>query len=952
MSKLNNIFKIFLIILILFLSIASLSANDLGNNELIEIKTLDDDQKTFTDLNDEINGNSSSFITLHDDFYLQDDEYDIFKNGINISKNEFTINGNGHTIYASSPDGSNSRIFNITGYNVLIYNITFVGGYGTAGGAIYNTGDKLELKDNIFKDNGASYFGGAIYNEGNNFTLTGVNQFFNNVVSLYGGAIFNKGDNFLIDGNNLFNGNYADYSGGAIANNGTNFKVKGSNIFKNNSADSNGGAIINNGTNSIITGNNEFLDNSAGYGGAILSLAGNFKINGSNIFKNNTALFYAGAFYNHLAANVTISGSNEFIENNVLTEDPFKGGGAIFNEKGENFLINGSNTFKNNNANTSSGGAIFNKEGNNFSIIGKNTFKGNIANYGGAISLDYSKYFILEGENTFLNNIAIDLDDREGYGGGIYLYFTDFGNLSGASFINNSAYGGAGIFIDESNVQILDNMNFLNNSAYYAAGIGIYLSENITILNNYFKNNIAELKGSDIVNENGSIFLKNNTGPIFVKIASTGEITSQTFFKLLNGGILNAPFNTTILLYASLTDDKNNFITNQTITFKFANETLITNNTLDSGLYYYYYDVNLEPGNYTVTGSVDLLENVSIRNGTLNIISMNLISGNLTLFYKNGSQYIVRLVDYEGNPIYNESVLIRINKIVYERITDINGYAYLNINLNPSNYTVISYIDYVVNTNNVEVKPTIVAQDLNKTYKNESQFNALILDGKGDPLINYTVSFNINGVIYYRNSDKNGIATLNINLSPGKYIVTVNRNDTGLNMSYNIEVLSNIISSDLTKYYRNGSQFTALMVDNIGNPFKNTEVKMNINGIMYYRNTTDEGIVTLNINLNPDEYIITIYHPENQYAQSNLIKVLAILVNSTFDDNKFSITALDDMGKIAINKTVSFNINGVISSSVTDNNGVAILNVNLNPASYIITSSYNEYSTSEKIDVL
>ena len=57
-------------------------------------------------------------------------------------------------------------------------------------------------------------------------------------------------------------------------------------------------------------------------------------------------------------------------------------------------------------------------------------------------------------------------------------------------------------------------------------------------------------------------------------------------------------------------------------------------------------------------------------------------------------------------------------------------------------------------------------------YKDGSKFMVSVLDSQGKPLANAKVTFNINGVLYTRTSDSQGIAKLNINLMAGKYIIT------------------------------------------------------------------------------------------------------------------------------------------------------------------------------------
>lgn len=64
----------------------------------------------------------------------------------------------------------------------------------------------------------------------------------------------------------------------------------------------------------------------------------------------------------------------------------------------------------------------------------------------------------------------------------------------------------------------------------------------------------------------------------------------------------------------------------------------------------------------------------------------------------------------------------------------------------------------------IKVLPTILADNLVKYYLNGSQFYVKVIDGSGNPIVNTNVSMNINGVFYVRQTNSEGIATLNIKL--------------------------------------------------------------------------------------------------------------------------------------------------------------------------------------------
>ena len=230
----------------------------------------------------------------------------------------------------------------------------------------------------------------------------------------------------------------------------------------------------------------------------------------------------------------------------------------------------------------------------------------------------------------------------------------------------------------------------------------------------------------------------------------------------------------------------------------------------------------------------------------------------LVKIYKNDSAFEVNV----GQS--NLSVTFVLNGVTYNRSTDENGSARLAINLNPGNYTIKTIFNKTSVENNIEVLPTLIANDLVKYFKNESQFLISLIDGEGKFLRGKNITMNINGVFYTRMTNENGTAKLNINLNPGTYVLTAIDQVTGLKMSYNITVLPVLSAKDLNMSYKDGSKFTAKLVDGQGKAYANQSVTFNVNGVFYNRATDENGIARLNINLMAGEYIITSsYNGEN-----------------------------------------------------------------------------------------
>lgn len=236
-------------------------------------------------------------------------------------------------------------------------------------------------------------------------------------------------------------------------------------------------------------------------------------------------------------------------------------------------------------------------------------------------------------------------------------------------------------------------------------------------------------------------------------------------------------------------------------------------------------------------------------------IANSIKSSNLVKYYKNASRFSADV------NVANANVTFSINGINYTKTTDENGTAYLNINLRPGTYNITTFFNGINKTNTVTVLSTITGDDLVKYYKNGTEFYAKFVKGNGEALANRNVTFNINGVFYIRETDSNGIAKLNINLRPGNYTLTATDPETGLDIGFDITVLPTIIAKNLTKTYLNASQFNARFVKGNGDSLANVNVTFNINGVFYTRQTNNDGLATLDINLMPGKYIITAIEP-------------------------------------------------------------------------------------------
>ena len=365
--------------------------------------------------------------------------------------------------------------------------------------------------------------------------------------------------------------------------------------------------------------------------------------------------------------------------------------------------------------------------------------------------------------------------------------------------------------------------------------------------------------------------------------------------------------------------------------------------------------------NITTTYSGDAKYDLMTKKGNITVIpnvDVNLDVDDVVMVYHDGTRLVAKLTDYQGKPIVNATIYFNINGVNYARTTDANGTASIALNLESGAYPVIvayngsaSYSKISKNIT-VTINPSIIADDLVKMYKNDTKFSAKFLGSDGKVLANTTVKFNINGVLYTRTTNNDGVGSLAINLRPGEYVLTAYNPVTGEQQGFNITVKSLIVTQDLTKYYMNASSFQATIYDKNGSLAVGKNVTFNINGVFYTRTADENGVVSLAINLRPGEYIITTIY-EGLDIGNNVV-VLPTLVTSDLnmtyrDGSKFTAQTLDGQGKPLVNQNVTFNVNGRLYFKTTGDDGVASLTINLMSGKYIITSYWNDFQTGNTI---
>ena len=278
---------------------------------------------------------------------------------------------------------------------------------------------------------------------------------------------------------------------------------------------------------------------------------------------------------------------------------------------------------------------------------------------------------------------------------------------------------------------------------------------------------------------------------------------------------------------------------------------------------------------------------------------------------------------------------------------------------------IVSYNGVVNKTVAVNISPdrnpVLNISDIVMIYKDGTRMVAVLTDYLGNPIANAIVYFTINGKTYNKTTDVNGTASMGLNLASNVYKATVSYNgsDKYNAVSKNITVTINptIISKDLVKMYQNATRFYAKFTDSTGKAIANKEIRFNINGVFYTKKTDKDGVADLGIMLRPGNYILTAYNSVTGEEKGFNITVKSLIMQNDLtkyylNASRFEATVYNKDGSLAVNKEVTFNINGVFYHKKTDENGVASLGIALRPGEYTITTMVDGLDIGNRVSVL
>lgn len=759
----------------------------------------------------------------------------------------------------------------------------------------------------------------------------------------------------------------ANYSNGIFSISADNVVIKNV-IFKNvYTTTSNGGAIAWNGKYGKLI-NCTFINNHATNGGAVYWNSYRAEMSDCN-FINNSAT-NGGAFY--LAYYSVVMSNCKFIDNSATNN-----GGAMNLYA---FQPNGISNFVFINNTASNGGAIYSTVENGGLQVSNSIFNNNNAsNSGGAINA----YWLEISDCDFNSNCA-------SYGGALSLGYFNYNTISKCNFNYNVADNGSAIrlttYLCPDNCYF-DGQNKNYNKYFY---IENKLSPELSV-------NAYDINLNEVLNIEAS-FASNINGNLSFNLINTrtGAIAYSSY-SLLDGTLSNIQLSVPnlksgkYLLYVDYYGD--NLFNSTSITQDLEVIGLPSNIEFEVNNISWGDSIVISP---KLTAGATGLIDIYVDGKYLDTIS---VGSNYKLVGLGGPYSTVTL-NYLGDDVYrscdhSEKINVkRLNSIMNISEIESGKLSTVSIILNEDasgkitvNFNGKKYSGNLKNGIFTFTTLNLMSGDMsiNIVYNGDSKYDSFEVNDKVNVILKESpIDLKINNSLY--GEDK--LLSPKVSGSLGKFEIYVDGEYKTVIKEGNTYTLSNL---DLGKhtvrlvyldgvYYANteyltsftvykkypieftvkpiifnsGENFYAKFYDEYGKVLDNKYVIFNINGDNYSTRTDSKGIAYIPTELEIGEYDVTIINPVvNENATVNLLIFTSIesenMVVDKNTDFEFKAIFLDNDANELVNTPIIFKINNEEKIINTNNDGVAMLKLNLGVGTYEIYST-NTITNENKVN--
>ena len=589
----------------------------------------------------------------------------------------------------------------------------------------------------------------------------------------------------------------------------------------------------------------------------------------------------------------------------------------------------------------------------------------------------------------------------------------DLGNYTAKVYNGNKVYGTAKVTIvslphNAYSVNVsIKNVNYIGNSLISLLDSQIHMSISSTSRYSYkydFYLKVYDSDNIEIISERyyGTVASTSLTYQIPALTFNPGQYTIKIIHATNNYLLNSVNFTMHSVDYSGYSVDINNTIStfglvnlNFTVSsgihmhdfyFKIYdsdNKEIFNKRFYDTKyakLYYCLYDLNINPGVYTIkilnTDDNHLMKKVKLTVNSVpysaysvNVSDVNvnyLSDGNITMSISPASSYYMYKYDF-----YLKIYTSTYSEVFSERYYNTSYSAPITYHFNATRFNPGTYIIKIINAEDKhqlnscyleigKIISNIIVSPISSSYNEDKHLLINLKDNQGYAIRNASLSVNLNGIKTLI-TDANGEAKLSIkDLVPNNYTALISFSGNNLykqsSVSVNVNIMkqsTQIISSSILCNYNGGVNLVITLKDGNGNVISGVQVCINLNGVKYLT-TDNNGQVKLSTNgIAPNIYSAEITFEGNENYNSSNINVTVTVnkdstslssdaVTTTYNINKeLVITLKDSRGNPIKCIDISVDLNGVKTFTTDAKGQVKIATGNLIPMTYTAKITFN-----------
>jgi len=331
-----------------------------------------------------------------------------------------------------------------------------------------------------------------------------------------------------------------------------------------------------------------------------------------------------------------------------------------------------------------------------------------------------------------------------------------------------------------------------------------------------------------------------------------------------------------------------------------------------------------------------------------------------------GASLVITLTDSENNPVVEASVSVDLNGIK-NYVTDSKGQIEISTPDDSESLDVKisfeeneNYTGSILETKVIVKKIAILTADpVTTTYGMAENLVISLKDRADNPVINASVSVELNGIKNHT-TDENGQIKIPLqNLTPDTYDIKIkfdgNDNYNGSNIETTVtvkKITTKLTANAVITTYNVNKNLVIRLKDHADNPIINASVYVDLKGIKNY--TTDEnGQIKIPItNLALTNYTAKIKFDGNDSYEGSSTETAIIVekatskltannVTATYNDDKYLVISLkDNANQPIVNASVSVNLKGIKNYTTDENGQIKIPVQKLTPKTYVAKFRY------------